>query len=97
MAGHAAPPLRHGAFAPHPAQNFAPPASSVPQPVQNFFDASVPPHSWQNFPIGTFALHTPHATMPPAACAGVAACCGCCGACGLGAPPGNCGWNCGWP
>ena len=51
------------------AQNFAVPVS-LPQPVQNFFAATAAsgvPHSAQNFPIGTAALHFGQLTFPPAA------------------------------
>jgi hypothetical protein len=48
------------------AQNFAPPASSTPQPLQNFFWAtSGVPQSAQNFPPGCFDPHLPHVTWVP--------------------------------
>ena len=72
------------------AQNFAAPIS-LPQPVQNFFAgaaASVAPHSAQNFPEGTWALHFGQLTFPPAG-VGAAECAPCwrcggvnCGPCG---------------
>ena len=58
-----------GAGVPQFAQNFAVPVS-LPQPAQNFFAGAIArgvPHSAQNFPIGTDALHFGQATLPPAA------------------------------
>src|SRR5262249_23103879 len=68
------------------AQNLAAP-SSEPQPVQNFLagDARAEPHSWQNLPAGTIALHLAHCTLPPAAV----------GAVGWAPPWTPGGWDCG--
>src|SRR6185503_5729994 len=79
---------------PQLAQNFAVPMSA-PQPVQNFLagTARTVPHSAQNFPAGTWALHLGQVIRPPAA-VGAAGCAAGCGGCRCGGV--NCG-PCGGP